>query len=61
MSILPGFGCPDKVGDVFSPMDRKGICEAGLGEVSHDMLHSLESLPKDATEHHAVCLSSIGL
>ncbi len=34
MSILPGFGCPDKVGDVFSTMDRKGICEAGLGEVS---------------------------
>src|SRR6266581_2183514 len=34
MSILRGFGCPDKVFGVFSPMDRKGICEAGRGEVS---------------------------
>src|SRR5258708_4753452 len=34
MNILPGFGCPDKVRDVFSPRDRTGICEAGLGEVS---------------------------
>src|SRR6266568_4357347 len=41
MSILPGFGCPDKVGDVFSPMDRKGTCEAGLGEVSYEHLHGL--------------------
>src|SRR5256714_14490859 len=34
MRILPGFGCPDKVLEVFSPMDRKGICEVGRGEVS---------------------------
>jgi hypothetical protein len=34
MSILAGFGCPDKVWGVFSPMVRKGICEAGRGEVS---------------------------
>ncbi len=34
MSILPGFGCPDKVLEVFSPTDRKGICQAGRGEVS---------------------------
>ncbi len=36
MSILAGFGCPDKVWGVFSPMVRKGICEAGRGEVSFD-------------------------
>src|SRR5260370_15617505 len=34
MNILLGFGCTDKVWEVFSPMDRKGICEAGRGEVS---------------------------
>ncbi len=34
MSIFPGSGCPDKVLEVFSPIDRKGICEAGPGEVS---------------------------
>jgi hypothetical protein len=32
MSILPVFGCPDKGLSVFSPMDRKGIGEAGLCE-----------------------------
>ena len=39
MSILPGFGCPDKVLEVFSPMERKGIGQAGRGEVSYLFAH----------------------
>jgi len=38
MSILPGLGYPDKVFGVFSPIDRKGIYQAGRGEVSGPLL-----------------------
>jgi hypothetical protein len=49
MSILPGFGCPDKVLSVFSPMDRKGICEAGRGEVSYGPIFPFEMTLVQAT------------
>ncbi len=43
MSILPGFGCPDKVLEVFSPMDRKGICQAGRPFATFDETRRLTS------------------
>jgi len=55
MSILPGLGYPDEVFGVFSPIDRKGICQAGRGEVSSaqpmmDMV--ARHVLKDLSSHH---------
>jgi len=62
MRILPGFGCPDKVLEVFSPMDRKGICEVGRGEVSRlqkkqNTKHNMEKLCEKKKQHHSSTMS----
>ncbi len=53
MSILPGLGYPDKVFGAFSPIDRKGICQAGRGEVSDDVFFSRPSRHRLCKSQHS--------
>ena len=61
MSILLGLGCPDKVLGVFSPMDRKGICQAGRGEVCPPHVATLSTLTSHGKALRASLSASLRL